>query len=459
MSFNRMSVATIKAPEFLNITSVSPLISKCEIKVLYVGQNRNRSFITKEVAAKMAESLPGVPIVGRYLEYKQDYTDHGDVVIIDSEGVKFEDATRPFGFVAPNAKIWFQEFEDTDEFGNAKIREYLMTEGYLWTEQYKECQRVIEKGNNQSMKLHESTLKGYWPEDSNSGMEFFIINDALFENLCILGEDVEPCFEGADITAPKLSRQFSVNDNCVKTLFSMVNELKSTLNEQKGGLSMEENKEFQVESTEEEVVETPEVEVEAAEEVPAQIEDNSNEFTAVENEETVEEFKKQDEDEKDKEESAEEEETPAEEKDESKDEEDKEKRKNYELLESEYATLQAEYEALKAEHETLKSNYQVLVDFKKQVDNSKKDEMIESFYMLSDEDKLDVITHKSEYSLDEIEAKLSVICVRKKVNFAAEEDTEAKTKQEAPVLFNLVETEVSALPAYLQAVVNNRNKN
>ena len=94
-----------------------------------------------------------------------------------------------------------------------------------------------------------------------------------------------------------------------------------------------------------------------------------------------------------------------------------------------------------------------------QVDNSKKDEMIESFYMLSDEDKLDVITHKNEYSVDEIEAKLSVIAWRKKANFSVEEKDEAKVKQEKPVLFNLVETEVSALPAYLQAVVNNRNKN
>ena len=37
--------------------------------------------------------------------------------------------------------------------------------------------------------------------------------------------------------------------------------------------------------------------------------------------------------------------------------------------------------------------------------------------MLSDEDKKDVIENKSKYSLDDIEAKLSVICVRKKVNF------------------------------------------
>ena len=37
--------------------------------------------------------------------------------------------------------------------------------------------------------------------------------------------------------------------------------------------------------------------------------------------------------------------------------------------------------------------------------------------MLSDEDKAEVIAHKSEFSLDEIKAKLAVIYVEKNVNF------------------------------------------
>ena len=47
--------------ELLNFTPVNPLISKCEIKVCYVGDqpNRNKSVITKEVATEMAKSLPG----------------------------------------------------------------------------------------------------------------------------------------------------------------------------------------------------------------------------------------------------------------------------------------------------------------------------------------------------------------------------------------------------------------
>jgi hypothetical protein len=40
--------------------------------------------------------------------------------------------------------------------------------------------------------------------------------------------------------------------------------------------------------------------------------------------------------------------------------------------------------------------------------------------MLSEEDKKDVIENKVKYSLDEIKAKLAVICFEKKVNFNSE---------------------------------------
>ena len=58
--------------------------------------------------------------------------------------------------------------------------------------------------------------------------------------------------------------------------------------------------------------------------------------------------------------------------------------------------------------------------------------MIDSFYMLSNEDKKDVIENIDKYSVDEIEAKLSVICVRNKVSFDLEED-----KEETSTVFNL----------------------
>jgi hypothetical protein len=46
--------------------------------VLYVGENRNRSYISKEVATEMAKTLRGAPIVGYYREEAQDFGDHGE---------------------------------------------------------------------------------------------------------------------------------------------------------------------------------------------------------------------------------------------------------------------------------------------------------------------------------------------------------------------------------------------
>jgi hypothetical protein len=76
--------------------------------------------------------------------------------------------------------------------------------------------------------------------------------------------------------------------------------------------------------------------------------------------------------------------------------------------------------------------------------------MIDSFYMLTDEDKADVITNIDSYSLEDIEAKLSIICVRNKVNFSLEEE-----KENPGVTFSLNEVEDESdqgVPAWIQAV-------
>jgi len=72
MALPHKSIATIDSPEFINLTplDINPMMSKCEIKVLYLGGNRNGSFITKDVATEMSKSLRGAPIVGYYREDK-----------------------------------------------------------------------------------------------------------------------------------------------------------------------------------------------------------------------------------------------------------------------------------------------------------------------------------------------------------------------------------------------------
>ena len=210
--------------ELINVIPFNPLISKCQIKVCYVGEdpNRNRSVITKDTAREMANSLPGCPIVGFYNENTEDFEEHNRVIDISNGEFKIKDTTIPYGFVDLNAKCWFQKFDD-----NGVEHEYLMTEGWLWTGQYPEAQRILEHGNNQSMELDEKLINAHWTKDGNGKPQFFIINEAIISKLCILGEDCEPCFEGAQITKV----QFSFEEGFKETLFSMMKELKEMLNE------------------------------------------------------------------------------------------------------------------------------------------------------------------------------------------------------------------------------------
>ena len=434
------SIATIDSPEFINLQplDVNPLMSSCEIKVLYLGENRNHSYITKEVASEMAKTLRGAPIVGYYKEEKEDFADHGDRVIFDDEGVKFECLTRPYGFVAPDAQVWFQKFEDTDEFGNKIEREYLMTTGYLWTGQYEECKSVIEEGKGQSMELDDETLDGHWSTNTQTGMDFFIINDAMFSKLCILGDDVEPCFEGASVTKPEVSTSFTkVDDTFKKTLYTMMQDLKFAL---EGGLSKMDNEENKVETPVEEV-ET----VENTEEVPTteeEVVETTEPEAAPADAES--EFKKSDEDDKEKEDDSEDNDSSDEDKED--DEEDKDKK---------YSLLEADYNELKNKYAKLEEDYNGLVEFKNTIEDKEKDELIKSFYMLSDEDKKDVIENKSKYSKDEIEAKLSVICVRKKVNFDLDDSSKNEDKvekeEDAAVTYTLDDVE-SSVPAWISAL-------
>lgn len=405
--------------QFINATSVNPLISHCQIKVLYVGENRNKTVISREVAEEMGRHLAGSPIVGRFLEEEQDFEQHSRDIEIKDGKFTVIDLTKPYGFVDINAKVWFQKFQDDDGI----IREYLLTEGYIWSDIYPESKRIIEQGNNQSMELNKDSVKGNWTDSLNSKDRFFIINEAIIEKLCILGENYEPCFEGAQIKA-----HFSLNDEFAQlknAMYSMMQEL----NLSKGGTNM-------AEKTDDLVVGV------AVEEIPAQV----AEETPVITEEKVENFEKIP-DETEQVESVETKETVEEQK------YNLEEIAEYVELKDKFDALTSDYTALKEQYDALSAEIEPLKEFKLVAEREKKQAMINKFFMLSDEDKKDVIDNIDSYSLDDIEAKLSVICVRNKVSFNLDEDKEEK---EEPLVFNLntLNTD-SDIPDWIKAVKNN----
>ena len=512
--------------EFINVTPVNPLISKCQIKVCYVSDqpNRNRSIITKEVATQMANSLPGSPIVGFYNEAKGDFEEHNRVIDISNGEFKIKDTTKPYGFVDMNAKVWFQKFLDD----GVNEREYLMTEGYIWTGQYPESQRIIDQGNNQSMELSENYLDATWTKDDNGKPQFFIINEAIVSKLCNLGEDCSPCFEGSQIAKV----EFSFDDSFKNQLFSMMNELKEFLKE---GGAKEVFTRYAVEigdalwsalysHIEKAYPDTQNCYC-SVYRIEGIFEDNGQKFAVLQSRsdmkyyrlnfaltedagfvpsdtlievtksytpaeepqfalDAVEEFeteyakkKKEEEEGKDgKNAGKKSEDNSDDDGDEKKcpkcgkpldececdddDDDDKKKgKKNYNLeevveyteLKAQYDDLMAKFSALETEHETLKSEVEPLKAFKLEAEKKDKQAMIDQFYMLSDEDKADVIANIDTYSVDDIEAKLSIICVRNKVSFDLDENKNSGN----PTVYNLNNSDSDddvAVPAWVKSL-------
>jgi hypothetical protein len=139
------------------------------------------------------------------------------------------------------------------------------------------------------------------------------------------------------------------------------------------------------------------------------------------------------------------------------DHDDENKKKKYTLeeipeyveLQARYAQLEADFNEMKTAKEDLEVQIAPLAQFKRDAEKKDKEAMINSFYMLSEEDKKEVVENINNYSVDEIESKLAVICVRNKVSFALEDEV----GKEEPTIFNLneVETVDSGCPGWIKA--------
>jgi len=116
-----------------SVRELNPQFSLCDVLVCYHGDNRNRSSISKEVIDNALYSLYGVPIVGEWFEpagegSEGDWGAHGGRLILDDKGIRYEETTKPFGFVTEEAHKNAAWVEILEKDGHTK-REYLSCRG------------------------------------------------------------------------------------------------------------------------------------------------------------------------------------------------------------------------------------------------------------------------------------------------------------------------------------------
>ena len=162
-----------------NLEKYSDTISKGRCRIFYKYGNRNGTYITDEFAEQLLSTIPYAPVKGIYEVEEEDYTDHGKK---RSEG-------RIYGIVPAEPNITWEEHEDED----GVVRTYACVDVLIYTGLYTEAHDII--GKSQSMELYSPSIKGDWK--IINGKKFYVFSAGQFLGLQVLGDTVEPCFEGA----------------------------------------------------------------------------------------------------------------------------------------------------------------------------------------------------------------------------------------------------------------------
>lgn len=188
-----------------NLEKYNEVTSKARCRIFYKYGNRNGTYITDEFAEELLSTIAYAPVKGIF-EY-DDYTDHGTR---RSEG-------RIYGIVPENYNLTWEAHIDED----GVERTYACVDVIIFTALYKEANDIV--GKSQSMELYEPSLQ--YHKQIIEGQQYIVFDAGCFLGLQVLGDEVEPCFEGAAF--------FSLREN-IEQAISKIQELTNTFTK-KGG--------------------------------------------------------------------------------------------------------------------------------------------------------------------------------------------------------------------------------
>lgn len=175
-----------------NVEKYNDIFSKARCRVFYKGANRNGTFITDEFADELISTFKYIPVKG--IHDGEDFTDHGTA---RSEG-------QIYGIVPETNNFAWEQHLDKD----GVERTYACTDVLLFTALYPEANDIVTKP--QSMELYEPSLSYHMA--IVQGQKYVVFDHGRFLGLQVLGDAVEPCFEGASF----FTLQKSIEDTIQK---------------------------------------------------------------------------------------------------------------------------------------------------------------------------------------------------------------------------------------------------
>lgn len=176
-----------------NFQKYNDVLSKARCRVFYKYKNRNGTYITDEFANKLLSTISYAPVKGIYSVSGDDYSDHGS----------FRDEGRIYGIVPENPNLAWEDHVDND----GVTRTYACVDVLIFTALYKEAEEIV--GKAQSMELFGPSLK--YHEAMIEQQKFIVFDEGCFLGLQVLGDSVEPCFEGASFYSLQSSIQYAID--------------------------------------------------------------------------------------------------------------------------------------------------------------------------------------------------------------------------------------------------------
>lgn len=211
-----------------NITDINDSFSSGVLKICYTGVNRNGSLIKKNSVERAIPSMFNCPVVCNYDVESNSIGGHDmSLVHTDDGNTRVINLTDAVGVIPAGANTWWSVEED-----NGVEHEYLMAEAILWKRSPAFSKIQADGITSQSMEINV--------KDGSMSDGVFVIEDFTFTAFCLLGDDVEPCFESASLQVfgrESVSAQFADMMKELKEAFTMIQPPQSGCNIQmtKGG--------------------------------------------------------------------------------------------------------------------------------------------------------------------------------------------------------------------------------
>lgn len=198
-----------------NLCEVNSSFDTGVLKICYIGQNRNGSYISKEAMEKAIKTIYNCPIVCHYDRETDTIGGHDIELAKDPNGVMYVvNLTQPVGCIPESAHVWFEDFEEED----GTVHEYLCADVLLWKRQ--EAYRKIKSEGVSKHSMEITVIDG----EQKDGV--YIINDFIFTAFAIIG--VEPCFEGSALkvfTTDQFKKELDEMKCELKKYYQSINSL------------------------------------------------------------------------------------------------------------------------------------------------------------------------------------------------------------------------------------------